>query len=204
MSSPINITRVQHYRRIILAIVLALVGFALLFVATPKDDIYHSYFEAFGIGMIAIGILGRMWCTLYIGGRKSQTIVDKGPYSISRNPLYVFSSIGAAGVGAQTGSVIVALLTGLGCVIAFYLVIKYEEQHLSALFGESYETYKSRVPRLLPKFSLFSDSLILDVNTTRLYSTFKDGLVFFVALPLFEIIETLQKAEVLPVLLHIF
>ena len=55
-------------------------------------------------------IVGRAWCSLYIGGRKKAEIVDRGPYSISRNPLYVFSFMGAFGVGAQTGSVTLACM----------------------------------------------------------------------------------------------
>ena len=54
----------------------------------------HEAVETAGVLLIAIAILGRAWCTLYIGGRKAQELTDSGPYSLSRNPLYVFSFIG--------------------------------------------------------------------------------------------------------------
>ena len=41
--------------------------------------------------MILICILGRTWATLYIGGQKQRELVTKGPYSVVRNPLYLFT-----------------------------------------------------------------------------------------------------------------
>jgi protein-S-isoprenylcysteine O-methyltransferase Ste14 len=70
----------------------------------------HESVEAIGLALILICIAGRCWCTLYIGGRKGAELVDIGPYSLCRNPLYFFSFLGAAGVGAQTGALTVALL----------------------------------------------------------------------------------------------
>ena len=33
----------------------------------------------------------RIWATMYIGSRKDKLLQDQGPYSISRNPLYLGS-----------------------------------------------------------------------------------------------------------------
>lgn len=194
----------QRRRRFAISAVVALLVMALLFVSAQSTGHFHEYVEAFGLSLIVAAIIGRMWCTLYIGGRKSAEIVQSGPYSVTRNPLYVFSSIGAIGVGAQTGSLIIALAFGLLCYFVFSIVIRTEEKFLKHNFGRSYEIYCAKVPRFFPKFSLFRDDKELIVRPDRLYRTFIDGLVFFVAYPFFEFVEYLQDIHVLPVLLRLY
>ncbi|WP_102961020.1 methyltransferase family protein [Mangrovicella endophytica] len=196
--------RYQRLRRFVLAAVLAAALLILLFVRSSwEDDLIHELIEAVGLGLIAIAIIGRMWCTLYIGGRKAAEVVDSGPYSITRNPLYVFSSIGAAGLGAQTGSITIAVVAMLGCVAAFQIVIRREERFLRGEFGPAYEAYLARVPRFIPNPALFRDEKELSIRTRRIYSTLADGLVFFVSMPLLEGVEWLQDSGLVPVLLRL-
>jgi protein-S-isoprenylcysteine O-methyltransferase Ste14 len=79
-----------------------------------------------------IAILGRAWSTRYIGERKANLLVTEGPYSVSRNPLYLFSFL-----GAQTGSLLIAIFAA-GTVPIFRPVIKREEAAPQILFGETY------------------------------------------------------------------
>ncbi len=194
----------QQRRRLAIGAVVVLLVVALLFVSSQSTGHFHEYIEAFGLSLIVAAIIGRMWCTLYIGGRKSAEIVQSGPYSVTRNPLYVFSSIGAMGIGAQTGSVIIAVAFGVLCYLAFSVVIRTEEKFLKQNFGKPYEAYCASVPRFFPKLSLFRDDKELIVRPDRLYRTFTDGLVFFVAYPFFEFVEYLQDIHVLPVLLRLY
>jgi protein-S-isoprenylcysteine O-methyltransferase Ste14 len=204
--SPDELSRYQRRRRGVLAALVFFIFMALLFVrsAAAPDDRMHVYVEALGIGLILIAILGRTWCTLYIGGRKSSEIVRSGPYSVSRNPLYVFSAIGAAGFGALTGSLIVAVFLAVLCCVAFHSVILVEEAYLEEAFGEPYRQYKRDVPRFFPNPALFKESEMLSVRPQTLYRTFADGLVFFAAYPVFEVIEYLQQTGALPVLLRLY
>ena len=194
----------QQRRRAAIAVVIGLLVIALLFVRSAWVGHAHEYIEAVGLSFIVAAILGRMWCTLYIGGRKSAEIVRSGPYSITRNPLYVFSTVGAMGIGAQTGSLIITLGFGVLCYLAFSIVIRTEEKFLEQNFGEPYRAYCREVPRFFPKFSLLHDDDKVIVKPDRLYRTFVDGLVFFVAYPFFEIVEYLQGTHVLPVLLRLY
>lgn len=194
----------QQRRRLAIGAVIVLLVVALLFVRSQSTGHFHEYIEAFGLSLIVAAIIGRMWCTLYIGGRKSAEIVRSGPYSVTRNPLYVFSSIGAMGIGAQTGSIIIAAAFGVLCYLAFSVVIRTEEKFLKQNFGQPYEAYCASVPRFFPKFSLFRDDKELIVRPDRIYRTFTDGLVFFVAYPFFEFVEYLQDIHVLPVLLRLY
>ena len=63
------------------------------------DTPVHEALELAGVALIGVAILGRTWSSLYIGGRKNSVLVQYGPYSLMRNPLYTFSFIGALGIG---------------------------------------------------------------------------------------------------------
>ncbi|WP_099865810.1 methyltransferase family protein [Pararhizobium haloflavum] len=204
-SSRVVLQKFQRLRRLVLASILGAVILALLFVRSRwQSEAIHETIEILGLACIAAGILGRLWCTLYIGGRKADEIVDGGPYSITRNPLYLFSTLAAAGVGAQTGSLLVTAFFAIGSALAFHVVIAREEQYLAERFGDPYAAYMARVPRFLPRPSLFQTDDVLTVRPARLYRTFADGLVFFLAMPLLETVEYLQDSGVLPVILHLY
>ncbi|MEG0818380.1 MAG: isoprenylcysteine carboxylmethyltransferase family protein, partial [Brevundimonas sp.] len=100
-----DLQRVQKLRKLaLLGGIVAVVALAFFTRSMGGETVLHEGLEAFGLALIAVCIVGRAWCSLYIGGRKKAEIVNRGPYSISRNPLYIFSFMGAFGVGAQTGS----------------------------------------------------------------------------------------------------
>ena len=151
-----------------------------------------------------IAILGRTWRTLYIGGRKRARSCAGGPYSVTRNPLYLFSAIGAVGIGAMTGSITVGLVFGAIAYVAFHPVILVEEAFPEHTFGDVYRRYKVEVPRFSPNLRLFSESDQLPVRPQVLYRTFCDGLLFLAAYPFFETIEYLQNHGTLPVPVRLF
>lgn len=201
-----DLGRFQARRRRVLAVLVTAIFLALLFVRseTTPDDKLHEYVEWVGGVLILVAILGRTWCTLYIGGRKSSEIVSGGPYSMTRNPLYFFSAIGAIGIGAMTGSMVIALAFGVLTWLAFLTVILVEEEFLERTFGEPYRAYMQKVPRFFPKPWLFRENDVLTVRPQLLYKTFADGLVFVLAYPFFEAVENLQEAGILPVVLHLY
>lgn len=195
----------QHRRRMVLAVLIVALFAALLFGQStfPPDTTVHEVVEMAGILMIFLGIVGRLWCTLYIGGRKSGEIVTGGPYSMTRNPLYVFSTLAAAGVGAQMGSILATIGFALLCALAFHVVILREEKHLGHLFGPEYAAYVARVPRFVPNISLYEEGNTGSFKPKILLNTLLDGLVFLVALPVFELIDHAQVTGALPVLFRI-
>lgn len=206
MSAADELSRYQRRRRLAVALLVAILFVALLFVGSaelPGSDL-HEYVEAFGGAAILVAILGRTWCTLYIGGRKSAEIVRGGPYSVTRNPLYVFSTIGAAGIGAMTGSVTIAAVFALITYLAFRSVALVEENYLKRAFGQPYLDYMKEVPRFFPRLRLFRESEMLTVRPQLIYRTFTDGLLFLAAYPFFELVEHLQDAGILPVLLRLY
>ncbi|MDQ6435673.1 isoprenylcysteine carboxylmethyltransferase family protein [Mesorhizobium sp. LHD-90] len=196
--------RYQASRRLVLAVAIGLLCLLLVFSGSPHSELTHERIEAHGLVLILIGIGGRLWSVLYIGGRKSAEIVTAGPYSMVRNPLYFFSTIAAAGVGTQTGSITVAVAAAMLCATAFYIVALREEAHLKALFGAPYEAYLQRVPRFLPNPRLFRDQAEVTFSPRIFNHTLRDGLVFLISIPCFELIESGQEAGLIPVLFYLY
>ncbi|MBN8965496.1 MAG: isoprenylcysteine carboxylmethyltransferase family protein [Rhizobiales bacterium] len=111
---PMTIASVQIIRKIVLgiAVLIGTLMFAFTNSSLEAGNSTHEMIEWFGIVAIVTCILGRTWASLYIGGRKIEQFVTNGPYSVMRNPLYFFSILGAAGAGAQLGSVIAGAVFG--------------------------------------------------------------------------------------------
>jgi protein-S-isoprenylcysteine O-methyltransferase Ste14 len=194
----------RQRKRVVLAATL-LLATIIPFIQTtgkPEGSIAETV-EAAGRSLILLAILGRAWATLYIGGRKATQLATEGPYSISRNPLYLFSVLGAAGLGAQTGSVTIAALFAIGAALIFRAVIKHEETALRTIFGAAYGDYCRRTPRFGPRFSAWHDAETLEVASARLFRTIADGLIFLALVPLFELIDWAQGAGYLKVLFRL-
>jgi protein-S-isoprenylcysteine O-methyltransferase Ste14 len=197
-----NIAAVQTIRKLVLfaAGALGIFVFAVSNSRYPSGGTLHELIEWIGIVLIVTCILGRTWASLYIGGRKIEELVTIGPYSTMRNPLYFFSVLGAVGVGAQVGSIVVALVCGLIAFVVFYVVVLQEEKVLIARYGDSFRSYMARVPRFIPKPSLWIDEPTLMIRPPRVLMTFADALLFLLAVPLAEGFEYLQDAGIVPVL----
>jgi protein-S-isoprenylcysteine O-methyltransferase Ste14 len=194
----------QAMRRLVLGALIAVIGFVLLFGVSLQPEPVHERIESYGVMLILIGIVGRLWSILYIGGRKSAEVVSAGPYSVMRNPLYFFSTVAAAGVGAQVGSWVTTVGFAVLCAAAFHIVIRREERHLAALLGSSYAAYVARVPRFFPNPWLYRDLDEVTFSPRILNRTLLDGLVFFVSIPFFELIEQGHEAGLIPALFGLY
>lgn len=200
-----DLTTYQTWRRIIIGGLLVVLCLMLLFVQSIflPETAMHEGIEMAGVVLIFLGIVGRLWSTLYIGGKKSAMVVTSGPYSITRNPLYLFSAVAAAGVGAQTGSLVTTVLFFVLCAVAFHFVILREEKFLAAAFGAEFSAYCARVPRFFPDITVYREGTAEGFQSKRLLMTLLDGLVFLVAMPIFEIIDHAQVSGALPVLFQV-
>src|SRR5882757_8547660 len=88
-----NISKVQTIRKIVLlaALVVAVYVFAVTDTNYPNGHWAHEMVEWVGVVLIVLCVMGRTWASLYIAGRKGEKLVSDGPYSVCRNPLYLFS-----------------------------------------------------------------------------------------------------------------
>jgi len=168
-----------------------------------QQGITDVLFEVSGLFLLSICSLGRLWALMYISGKKRRELVTEGPYSMVRHPLYVFSLIGAIGIGLASENILV-----LGLIVVFYLfyypfTILAEERKLTNKFGQAYLEYMKKTPRFLPRLSLRKEPETYQVKTGSFVRNFADGMWFIWIFMLMHSIEMLQDSGVLPVILRV-
>ena len=195
---PRAIQRVQRIRKAVLLVaILAVIGLSTATAPALTGPTVHAAILGAGLIALVVAIVGRAWCSLYIGGRKKSEIVDLGPYSISRNPLYVFSFLGAFGMGAQTGSLVLAGLFTAIAMAVFLATVRREEAWLLGTFGEDYRRYHASTPRFWPRWSGWRDAPALTVAPEYFLTTLRDGSAMLLAVPLFWGISALHEQQLL-------
>jgi hypothetical protein len=91
--------------------------------------------------------------------RKDEQLATTGPYSVTRNPLYLGSFLLAAGFIIAGYSLWAGLLVGVYFGVFYYAVIRNEERDLRKRFGAEFEAYAARVPLFLPAVRARADEV---------------------------------------------
>ncbi|MCP5277979.1 MAG: isoprenylcysteine carboxylmethyltransferase family protein [Thiobacillus sp.] len=108
-----------------------------------------------GWALVGAGLFMFTW-TLFTFWRHHTTVnpyqaasclVDDGPFRLSRNPIYLGDWLIFAGVMLLLHTLWPLAFAPLVWLIIRYGVIRHEEVHLEARFGEAYVAYKARVGR---------------------------------------------------------
>ncbi len=164
----------------------------------------REYIEMTGLSLVLICILGRLWSILYVGSKKNIELVTSGPYSMTRNPLYFSSTVGAAGIGLMFGSVLAALALGLIAFLVFTVTASGEATFLKAKFGAQYDVYARKTPLFWPNPMRFSDVSEQEFSPMALRRTFIDGLYFLAIFPALAVVEYLHLHGYLPILVKLY
>lgn len=154
--------------------------------------------EVLGLGLVIAAVLGRFWAILYIGGRKNEVVMQEGPYSVCRHPLYLFSTLGVLGLGLMLGSLVLTAVIGALTFAILSVTARKEEAFLRGTFGPAYDDYAARVPMILPRSSLFRTGPEVTVSLSHLRGNLMDALVFLLFIPLAELMEYLKELHALP------
>jgi len=199
MAAQTRITPVNQAVRVnILRVAFLLCLPLILFTRSAwQEGIAFETVEILGRAFVITAVLGRFWSILYIGGRKNNTVMQDGPYSICRHPLYLFSTIGALGFGLMLGSFVLMVVLGGLTYVILAITAKKEEAFLRGTFGSDYESYSRRVPMILPKPSLFATAPTLTISVSHLRQNLMDALVFLFMIPFAELMEILKDSGVL-------
>lgn len=197
-------TFVERFRRRISLLAGVLFLLLITFATTPFEA--TPLFEAFiipGFLLVATGVIGRLWCTTYIGGLKNKELVTDGPYSLWRNPLYVFSFIGLVGVVLST-RILLLLVVAIPTFLLYYrFVIVSEEKRLKELFGATFVEYCERVKVLVPSFANYWSRPGFEMNPKFYQRAMADGAMFLLALALVETLHRLKVVGVIPTLIKL-
>lgn len=189
----------EHNRR---KITRAVLPFGLLIVlltrhSWPSDSVTAYIFKIAGAVLVAKGVIGRLWCTAYIGGRKNQELVTGGPYSMCRNPLYLFSFIAGLGVAFSFQNILLILFY-VGFFSFYYpRVIASEEERLHSFFGDAFLHYKETVPAFFPNIFKLNFGGLQDVSYRLIFKSFLDASLFIVFIPVAWWVDRLFESGVL-------
>lgn len=125
---------------------------------------------ATGVPIAIAGELIRCWAVGYAGATTrhdavtAPELVTAGPYGFVRNPLYLGNFVTAAGyaiafTGKNSPLARCALVGGsLGVMAALYAaIVPHEEAFLRSEFGETFDQYCERVPRIVPQLDPMPD-----------------------------------------------
>lgn len=182
----------------------------VLFICVSKsawEDTYHAVSTSlFFLGIILVGIasVGRLWCSVYIAGYKTDHLITQGPYSLCRNPLYFFSLLGAVGVGLCSETISIPLIIFIAFAAYYPFVITSEETRLLRLHTSKFERYMKEVPRFFPKLSLLKEPEEYVVRPRVLKRHMVDALWFIWLAGILEIVEELHALKILPELFTIY
>lgn len=140
-----SVTHALARRRIALGFLAAI---AALVLARPTPLTW-----SIGAAIAAVGEAIRIWAAGHL--EKGREITRSGPYQWSRHPLYVGSSIIAAGIVVASRSVPVAIVTAFYMGATITAAIRTEEAFLTGRFGDAYDRYRESGGDPMPRrFSL--------------------------------------------------
>lgn len=189
--------------------IVGAIGFVWICVSGAKFSEYQAIFNCVGIFLVFVGIGGRLYATLYIGGMKNagkdgNSFISDGIYSVCRNPLYLFSFIGFVGLLCFKGQILLILLGAIIFLLIYRWTILGEEEFLRQKYGKKYEEFLASSPRFLPKISNFNYPDRLEIQPFFLHKEIARSFVWLVGAFGIYIIGVLQAFEILPILLEIY
>jgi len=120
---------------------------------TPSDSLVWT-----AVALAAAGFAFCWWARIALGTLWSSNvtrkadhhIVDTGPYALVRHPIYTGVILAALATALAKGTALAFAGAAL-MAVSFYVKARLEEQFLRQELGpEAYDSYRKRVPMLLP------------------------------------------------------
>lgn len=195
----------QKYRIAISRIFGAIIVFLVLFTGASRqmNPFITMVVDFLALALILIATFGRLWALAYISGHKTKDLITDGPYSMVRNPLYLFSFIGAIGIGIASKNILVFILLIVLFGVYYPFVIRGEEEHLRKVHGKDFDDYRKNTPMFIPSFAFFHEQPQYTIDTRLFRRAFFSVMWFPLLFMLLLIIERLHVIGAIPVLFSI-
>ena len=138
----------------LLAAVVLMIGLHFLL---PARQVIPSPYRYGGLVPIVAGFVVVLWAarifertgTTIKPFETSSALVVRGPYRVSRNPIYLGMVVALAGLAVLIGSVTPFLVVPAFAYLIDRRFIRAEEEQLDRTFGSQYGAYRARVRRWL-------------------------------------------------------
>ena len=189
---------IENLRKPISRIVSGLFLISIVFtVPAGFEDGVHEAMEMFGYVLLIVAALGRVWCSVYIAGRKDKELCVLGPYSLCRNPLYLLSFVGVIGFFLAVQSLSMCILGSLAFLLYYRGVIQSEERRLEQLFGDAFRQYRRDTPRFIPSFRAFESRDTLIASPRIIERSLSEVVWFLASIVLIECLATAHSKGLL-------
>ena len=188
---------------LLLIIILLLLSNTNISRATPL----YNFCNSFGFFLVLAGVLGRVWSSLYIEGNKTNNLITKGIYALTRNPLYFFSFLLLSGYCLVIKSIIIAGISALIWILIYPKTIKHEEEKLLKIHKDDYLEYYKGTPKIIPKLSLFNKAEKkhrIDISINNIERVLVESFGFLLFFEIIRILSYMHYSGVLPTLFSIY
>lgn len=138
-------------------LLVALLGASVALSRIVPLSVSGFQIPALGWGLVVLALAVDVWVFVLFSRHKTNirpdraasAIVTSGPFSFSRNPIYVGNALILLGGVFITGSLWFGGASILFIVLVTELAIKPEERHMAARFGDGWDAYAAHVRRWL-------------------------------------------------------
>jgi protein-S-isoprenylcysteine O-methyltransferase Ste14 len=159
-------TVVQRSTKSRIGIVVVAIGFGALFAGRPRQMHLFAGGWHMAPGIVAViasacavgGAVFIVWSQRTLGKQWSVSarvveghqLVTHGPYSVVRNPIYASLALLLLALGLTFASPLRVAIALMAYLVGTMLRVRAEEELMRTTFGEQWETYRRRVPALIP------------------------------------------------------
>jgi len=135
-----------------------LLGVAFQYLVTPARALVDRAISAIvGILIMAVGLAFVVSARILFTRtgqnpapwKPTPELILKGPYRITRNPMYLGVTLFEIGLGLAVNNLWISLFAAPALLTVHFIAVLPEERYLSEKFGESYKAYLAQVSRYL-------------------------------------------------------